>query len=121
MAMLNGETNRFIEGNRIGDIGFAVQDFAERVNGYGVVRELVGHGVGIGLHEPPEVPNYGKRGRGIKLLPGLVIAIEPMVNAGTGALRIMDDGWTAKTADGDLSAHFEHTVIVGKTQAEIIT
>ena len=104
-------------GKRIGDIGFAVQNYAES-NGYGVVRELVGHGVGIQLHEAPEVPNYGRRGHGLVMTEGLVIAIEPMINLGTKNVRQLKDGWTIETQDGKPSAHFEHTVAVGKGGAE---
>jgi methionyl aminopeptidase len=109
-----------VAGNRIGDIGHAVQLHAER-NGYTVVRELVGHGVGKNLHESPEVPNYGKRGRGVKLQEGLVIAIEPMVNMGVKEIVQLDDGWTIKTADLKPSAHFEHTIVVRKGKAEILS
>ena len=104
-------------GKRIGDIGCAVQNYAE-TNGYGVVRELVGHGVGIQLHEAPEVPNYGRRGQGLVMTEGLVIAIEPMINLGTKNVRQLKDGWTIETQDGKPSAHFEHTVAVGKGGAE---
>jgi methionyl aminopeptidase len=104
-------------GKRIGDIGYAVQNYAES-NGYGVVRELVGHGVGIQLHEAPEVPNYGRRGHGLVMTEGLVIAIEPMINLGTKNVRQLKDGWTIETQDGKPSAHFEHTVAVGKGGAE---
>ena len=104
-------------GKRIGDIGYAVQNYAE-TNGYGVVRELVGHGVGIQLHEAPEVPNYGRRGQGLVMTEGLVIAIEPMINLGTKNVRQLKDGWTIETQDGKPSAHFEHTVAVGKGGAE---
>jgi len=104
-------------GKRIGDIGFAVQNYAES-NGYGVVRELVGHGVGIKLHEAPEVPNYGRRGHGLVMTEGLVLAIEPMINLGTKNVRQLKDGWTIETQDGKPSAHFEHTVAVGKGGAE---
>jgi methionyl aminopeptidase len=104
-------------GKRIGDIGFAVQNYAES-NGYGVVRELVGHGVGIQLHEAPEVPNYGRRGHGLVMTEGLVLAIEPMINLGTKNVRQLKDGWTIETQDGKPSAHFEHTVAVGKGGAE---
>ena len=110
-----------IAGKRIGDIGYAVQQYAEKVHGYGVVRELVGHGVGKNLHESPEVPNYGSRGRGALLKEGLVIAIEPMVNMGTKAVRQSDDGWTIITRDKKPSAHFEHTVAVGKEKADILS
>ena len=97
-------------GNRLGDIGFAVQNYVEKELGYGVVRELVGHGIGAELHEPPEVPNYGKRGRGILLKEGLVIAIEPMVNLGKRQVRTAEDGWTIISRDRRPSAHYEHTV-----------
>jgi len=109
-----------VAGNRIGDIGYAVQLHAER-NGYTVVRELVGHGVGENLHESPEVPNYGKRGRGVKLQEGLVIAIEPMVNMGVKEIVQLEDGWTINTADMKPSAHFEHTIVVRKGKAEILS
>jgi len=109
-----------VEGNRIGDIGFAVQSHAEK-NGYSVVRELVGHGVGRNLHEKPEVPNYGKRGSGLKLKTGLVIAIEPMVNLGKKEVIESKDGWTISTKDKKPSAHFEHTIAVRKEKAEILT
>ena len=98
-------------GNRIGDIGFAVQNHAES-NGYGVVRELVGHGLGRSLHEKPEVPNYGKKGRGHKMKPGLVLAIEPMINLGKKEITQLDDGWTILTKDNLPSAHFEHDVAI---------
>ena len=107
-------------GNRIGDISFAVQDHAEK-NGYGVVRDLVGHGVGKKLHEDPEVPNFGRRGTGPKLLPGLVIAIEPMINMGKKNVSEASDGWTIYTQDFKPSAHFEHTVVVLKDRTEILT
>jgi len=106
--------------NRMGDISYAVQHHAEK-NGFSVVRELVGHGVGKNLHEAPEVPNYGKRGAGIKLQEGLVIAIEPMVNLGKKGIVQEDDGWTIRTRDNKPSAHFEHTVVVRKDKAEILT
>lgn len=99
-------------GSRIGDIGFAIQDYAERQHKYGVVRELVGHGVGMSLHEPPEVPNYGKRGRGIQIKEGLVIAIEPMINLGTRQVKTLSDGWTIVSKDMKASAHYEHTLAV---------
>jgi methionyl aminopeptidase len=107
-------------GNRIGDIGYAVQKHAESF-GYGVVRELVGHGVGKNLHESPEVPNYGRRGRGAKLQEGLVIAIEPMINMGTRKIMQHNDGWTITTIDNKPSAHFEHTIVVRKGKAEILS
>ena len=108
------------QGNRLGDISSAIQVNAEN-NGYGVVRELVGHGVGIELHEEPQVPNYGKRGKGVKLNRGLVIAVEPMINMGTHKVLQLKDGWTIKTADGLPSAHFEHTIAVGKNEVEILS
>jgi methionyl aminopeptidase len=109
-----------VAGNRLGDISFAIQQYAEE-NGYGVVRELVGHGIGKSLHEAPEVANYGKRGQGIKLQPGLVLAIEPMVNLGTRHIVQEEDGWTINTRDKKPSAHFEHTVVIRKDKAEILT
>jgi len=109
-----------VSGNRIGDIGYAVQKHAESF-GYGVVRELVGHGVGKNLHESPEVPNYGRRGRGAKLQEGLVIAIEPMINMGTRKIMQHNDGWTITTIDNKPSAHFEHTIVVRKGKAEILS
>ena len=99
----------FKHGNRVGDIGYAIQNFCEG-HGYGVVRELVGHGLGIKLHEDPEIPNYGKRGRGKKFIEGMTIAIEPMINLGTHRVSQLKDGWTIVTRDGKPSAHFEHDV-----------
>ncbi len=110
-----------IVGKRTGDIGFAVQQYCEVQHGYGVVRELVGHGLGKNLHEPPEVPNYGKRGRGTALKEGTVIAIEPMINLGRKEVVTNEDGWTIATRDGSISAHYEHTVVVRKQKAEILT
>ncbi|HXI01081.1 MAG TPA: type I methionyl aminopeptidase [Sphingobacteriaceae bacterium] len=112
--------DKAIVGNRIGDIGFAVQEHAEK-NGYGIVKELVGHGVGFKLHEKPEVPNYGKRGSGIKLEEGMVLAIEPMINMGRAGVKFWKDGWTVSTIDGKPSAHFEHTVAIKKAKADILT
>ncbi|MCE9539739.1 MAG: type I methionyl aminopeptidase [Bacteroidetes bacterium] len=109
-----------IVGNRLGDIGAAVQSHAEK-NGYSVVRELVGHGIGQNLHEAPEVPNYGKKGSGHKLQEGLVIAIEPMINLGKKAIIQEKDGWTIRTADNLASAHFEHTIAIGKDKADILS
>ncbi len=109
-----------VAGNRLGDISFAVQNHAES-NGFSVVREMVGHGVGKNLHEKPEVPNYGKRGRGIKLKKGLVIAIEPMINMGKKEIYQEDDGWTIRTKDGRPSAHFEHTIAIGNGEADILS
>lgn len=110
-----------IVGNRIGDIAFAIQEHTERKNGYGVVRELVGHGLGKNLHEDPQVPNYGKRGSGPKLKEGLVLAIEPMINMGTRDVYTDDDGWTVRTNDGKPSVHFEHDVCVRKGKADILS
>ena len=107
-------------GNRIGDIGFAIQSFVETF-GYGVVRELVGHGVGKSLHEDPEVPNYGKRGKGVKIMPGMVFAIEPMINMGTKNVVQEKDGWTIRTSDRKPSAHFEHMVAIYEGRTEILT
>lgn len=109
-----------VVGNRIGDIGYAVQQHAEK-NGFGVVRELVGHGLGRNLHEAPEVPNYGKRGNGLQLKEGLVIAIEPMINLGKRNVKQHDDGWTIVTSDGLPSAHFEHDIAVRKGKAEVLS
>jgi methionyl aminopeptidase len=117
---LNLAIEKAVVGMRIGDIGFAVQNHAES-NGFGVVRELVGHGVGVKLHEKPEVPNYGKRGNGIKLEEGMVIAIEPMINAGTAAVKFWNDGWTVTTRDNKPSAHFEHTVAIKKGNADVLS
>lgn len=109
-----------VSGKRIGDIGFAIQQYAESYH-YSIVRELVGHGVGRNLHEAPEVPNYGKRGQGPKLLEGMVLAIEPMVNMGKKEIKSLADNWTIVTLDGKLSAHFEHTIVIRKNKAEILT
>ncbi len=107
-------------GNRVGDIGLAVQQYVE-ARGYSVVREFVGHGVGASLHEAPEVPNYGRPGRGVRLVPGMTIAIEPMINLGQAQVNVMPDGWTVKTTDGKLSAHFEHTVAITADGPVIMT
>jgi len=107
-------------GGRIGDIGAAVQSFVER-EGYSVVREFVGHGIGRRLHEPPHVPNFGRPGTGERIRPGMVLAIEPMVNAGGREVETLDDGWTAVTVDGSLSAHFEDTVAITENGPEILT
>ncbi|RAK01958.1 methionyl aminopeptidase [Larkinella arboricola] len=109
-----------VEGNRIGDIGYAVQSHVEKF-GYSIVRELVGHGLGKSLHESPEVPNYGKRGQGVKLKEGMVLAIEPMVNLGKKNIVQERDGWTIRTADRKPSAHFEHSVAIRKGKPEILT
>ena len=109
-----------VEGNRLGDISYAIESKIKE-KGYGIVRELVGHGVGKELHEEPQVPNFGARGRGMKLMEGLVIAIEPMVNMGTARVKWLNDGWSVKTADNKPSAHFEHTIVVMKNRAEVLS
>ncbi len=111
---------RAVAGGRIGDIGAAVQKYVE-VRGYSVVRQFVGHGVGTNLHEDPSVPNFGTPGRGPRLLPGMTIAIEPMINAGTHEVKVLRDGWTTVTADGKLSAHFEHTIAITPDGPVILT
>src|SRR6266550_1440617 len=108
------------EGNRLSDIGHTVQTVAEGA-GFSVVREYVGHGIGTAMHEEPQIPNYGPPGRGIKLRVGHVFAVEPMVNAGGPGTVLLDDGWTVKTADGSLSAHFEHTIAVTEDGPEVLT
>lgn len=110
-----------VAGNRVGDIAFAVQDYTERQHGYGVVRELVGHGLGRHLHEDPQVPNFGKRGTGLKMKEGLVIAIEPMINLGKKDVYYDTDGWTVRTKDGKAAAHYEHTVCVQKNKPDILS
>ncbi|HEX7755293.1 MAG TPA: type I methionyl aminopeptidase [Niabella sp.] len=107
--------------NRIGDIGAAIQDFTEKKHGYGVVRELVGHGLGQKMHEDPQVPNYGRRGNGMKLPGGLVLAIEPMINLGTKDVFTESDGWTVRTKDGKPSVHFEHDVCVRPGKADVLS
>ena len=108
------------EGYRLSDISHAVQTFVE-ANGYSVVREYVGHGIGRNMHEAPEVPNYGKPGHGPRLLRGMTLAVEPMVNAGTAAIKQMPDGWTVKTADGKNAAHYENTVLITDGEPELLT
>jgi methionyl aminopeptidase len=107
-------------GYKIGDISFAIQSTVER-EGFNVIRDFVGHGIGRSLHEPPEIPNYGKPGRGLRLEPGMVLAIEPMVSAGTWEVKILEDGWTAVTKDGSLSAHFEHSVAITSSGPVILS
>ncbi len=109
------------QGNRIGDIAYAIQDYTEKQRGYGVVRELVGHGVGRSLHEDPQVPNFGKRGNGAKLKEGMVLAIEPMINLGVKEVFYDEDGWTVRTKDKKPSAHYEHTVCIKKGKADILS
>ncbi len=110
----------FKVGNRVGDVGFAIQNFTEK-HGYGVVRELVGHGLGRKMHEDPEMPNYGKRGRGKKFVEGMVVAIEPMTNLGTQKIRQHSDGWTITTLDNKPSAHFEHDVAIIDGKPELLS
>ena len=110
-----------IHGNRVGDIAYAVQQYTEKEHGYGVVRELVGHGLGRKLHEDPQVPNYGKRGTLQKLKEGMVIAIEPMINLGTKNVYHDKDGWTIKTEDGKPAAHYEHTICIQRGKADILS
>lgn len=107
-------------GNRVGDIGHAVQSYVE-ARSYSVVRDFVGHGVGAKLHEEPSVPNFGTPGRGVRLMPGMTIAIEPMINMGDYRVKVLDDEWTTVTVDGSLSAHFEHTVVVTPDGPKILT
>ncbi len=109
-----------VVGNRIGDIGHVIQTHAEK-NGYGVIRQFIGHGIGKNLHEEPEVPNVGIAGRGVRLAPGMTIAIEPMINEGTHEVKVLPDGWTVKTLDSKLSAHFEHTVAITAQGPVILT
>jgi methionyl aminopeptidase len=110
-----------IAGNRVGDIANAIQEYTEKKHGYGVVRELVGHGLGRHLHEDPQVPNFGKKGTGAKLKENSVIAIEPMVNLGTKDVFYDTDGWTVRTKDGKASAHYEHTVCIRKNKADVLS
>lgn len=107
-------------GNRIGDISFAIQSYIEE-KGYSIVQDLVGHGIGSHMHEDPSVPNFGHAGRGPRLVPGMTLAIEPMVNAGNFEVRVMDDDWTVKTLDGSLSAHYENTILITGGEPEILT
>ena len=108
------------EGQRLQDISAAIQKYVES-HGYSVVREYVGHGVGAKMHEPPEIPNYGHPGRGPRLLRGMTLAIEPMVNAGKAAIQVLPDGWTVKTADGKWAAHYENTILITDGEPEILT
>ena len=124
LQITQGSLVRAIEtvrpGATLGDVGAAVQEMVE-AEGFSVVKEFVGHGIGTHMHEDPQIPNFGQRGRGVRLREGMVLAIEPMVNAGGDAVRVLKDGWTAVTEDGSLSAHFEHTVAVTKDGAAILT
>src|SRR5947208_1792679 len=117
---LEAAIDQVVEGNRLGDVGAAVEGIAERA-GFTVVREYVGHGIGTAMHEDPQVPNCGPAGKGMKLKEGHVLAIEPMVNAGTAETEVLDDGWTVVTADGRRSAHFEHTIAVTDHGPEVLT
>ncbi len=119
-ASLNAGIAAIRPGATLGDVGAAVQGVVE-AEGFSVVRDFVGHGIGVHMHEDPQVPNFGEAGRGMKLRKGMVIAIEPMVNAGKPDVRVMSDGWTAVATDGSMSAHFEHTVAVTATGATILT
>jgi methionyl aminopeptidase len=119
-ASLDAAIEQVVEGHRLGDVGAAVEGIAERA-GFSVVREYVGHGIGTAMHEEPNVPNYGPAGRGMKLKEGHVLAIEPMVNAGTAETELLDDGWTVVTADRRRSAHFEHTIAVTEHGPEVLT
>ena len=110
-----------VQGNRIGDIAYAIQDYTERQRGYGVVRELVGHGLGRSLHEDPQVPNFGKRGNGPKLKDGMVLAIEPMINLGVKEVFYDEDGWTVRTKDRKPSAHYEHTICIKRNKPDILS
>lgn len=117
-SLLKG-VDQAVAGKRIGDISAAIQEYVQP-HKFGIVRELVGHGVGLHLHEKPEVPNYGKRGTGPKMEPGLIICIEPMINAGKAGVKFWDDGWTVSTVDGKLSAHFEQMVAIRKGQPDVL-
>lgn len=120
-ASLYKGIEKAVHGNRVGDIAYAIQYATEKEHGYGVVRELVGHGIGRNLHEEPQVPNYGKRGTGAKLKEGMVIAIEPMINLGTKNIYHDKDGWTIRTEDGKVAAHFEHTISIQRGKADILS
>lgn len=120
-ASLYAGIEKAVAGNRIGDIAYSIQQMTEKACGYGVVRDLVGHGLGRSLHEDPQVPNYGKRGHGQLLKEGLVICIEPMINLGTREVNYKDDGWTVITRDGSMSAHYEHVVLVKNGKADVLS
>jgi len=119
-ASLDAAIAATVEGNRLGDVGAAVEAVVKGA-GLGLVREYVGHGIGTAMHEEPDVPNYGQPGRGLRLRSGIVLAIEPMVTAGRPASRVLDDGWTVVTADGSRAAHFEHTVAITDGGPEVLT
>ena len=107
-------------GYRVGDISHAIQSYVEQ-NDFSIVRDYIGHGVGTKLHEPPEVPNFGSPGHGPRLMPGMTLAVEPMVNAGAWQIRVLEDGWTVKTADGSLAAHYENSILITKSEVETLT
>jgi methionyl aminopeptidase len=119
-AALDAGIAKAVAGNRLGDVSYAIQTVVEAA-GFSIVREFVGHGIGRDMHEDPQVPNFGKPGRGPKLKPGMTIAIEPMVNIGSPKVEVLEDNWTAITCDGSASAHFEHSVAVGVTEPEILS
>lgn len=119
-ASLYAAIEKAVPGGRLGDIAWAVQSMCE-AEGYGVVQEFVGHGIGRSMHEDPQVPNVGNAGKGPRLKAGMVLAIEPMINAGSAGVKVLEDGWTAVTTDGSLSAHFEHTVAITKDGPRILT
>lgn len=112
--------SRALSGNRLSDISYAIQDHVEK-RGFSVVREFVGHGIGQHLHESPQIPNYGPPGRGVRLRPGMVLALEPMINAGAPEVEILEDQWTAVTVDRKLSAHFEHTIVITENGPQVLT
>ena len=109
-----------MHGAKLGDVSAAIQEYVES-HGYSVVRDLVGHGIGRNMHEDPSVPNFGHRGRGVRLASGMTLAVEPMVNAGDWQVEVLDDDWTVVTKDGTLSAHYENTILIKKTECEILT
>jgi methionyl aminopeptidase len=119
-ASLEAAIQQAVPGGRLGDISATVQEMCE-AEGFGVVREFVGHGIGKAMHEDPQVPNYGTRGKGPRLKAGMVLAIEPMINSGTAEVKVLKDGWTAVTIDGSYSAHFEHTVAITKDGPQVLT
>jgi methionyl aminopeptidase len=120
LASLEAAIQEAVPGGRLGDISAAVQEMCE-AEGFGVVKEFVGHGIGKSMHEDPQVPNYGPRGKGPRLKPGMVLAIEPMINSGAAEVKVLKDGWTAVTVDGSVSAHFEHTVAITKDGPRVLT
>ena len=119
-ASLYAGIEKAVEGNRLGDVSHAIQTVVEAA-GYSIVRDFVGHGIGRDLHEDPQIPNFGKPGRGPRLKAGMTLSIEPMVNIGGAKVEVLDNKWTVVTKDGSISAHFEHTIAVGKTKPEILT